>query len=199
MKGMKRITNRVSAAVLALLTLASVACDKNDKSESDPNLTLQDVTGQYVGTFDFTPAPSAINPDPQPETGVDISFEVTSSGTVHFAEFPAATLVKALMGDGADMLIAALGKISYDATIGTPTADASQLSAPLATPELRIEIAALQMVVLITIEAPEQFVYTKSGEVTFTLKTTKCQLGEGEMAGEPFDLVNTLKFTAKKQ
>lgn len=199
MKGMKRITNRVSAAVLALLTLASVACNKNDKKESDPNLTLQNVTGQYVGTFDFTPAPSTINPNPQPETGIDISFEVTPSGAVHFPEFPAATLVKALMGEGADALISALGTIAYDATLGTPTADASKLSAPLATPALRIEIAALQMVVLVTIEAPEQFSYTKSGEATFTLKTTKCQLGEGEMAGEPFDLVNTLKFTAKKQ
>lgn len=190
--------HRIATATLALCTLATVACDKDDKKQSDPQLTLQNVTGQYAGTFDFTPAPSDINPDPQPETGIDIAFEITSSGTVHFPEFPAATLVKALLGDGADALIPLLGTISYDATIGTPTADASTLSAALATPVLRIDLSGL-MVVLISIEAPEQFVYTKEGEVTFTLKTTKCQLGEGETAGEPFDLVNTLKFTAKKK
>lgn len=188
----------IAIATLACCTLATVSCDKKDKKESDPKLTLQNVTGQYAGTFDFTPAPSDINPDPQPETGIDIAFEVTESGAVHFPEFPAAELVKALLGDGADALIPMLGTISYDATIGTPSADASKLSAALATPVLRIDLSGM-MIVLITIEAPEQLVYTKEGKVTFTLKTTKCQLGEGETAGEPFDLVNTLTFTATKK
>lgn len=195
---MTRITHRIATAALALCTLAATACDKDKKEQSDPQLTLQNVTGQYVGTFDFTPAPSDINPNPQPETGLDIAFEITEGGAVHFPEFPAAALVKALLGDGAEGLIPLLGTITYDATIGTPAADAERFTAPLTTPQLRIDLSGV-MVVLISIEAPEQLVCTKSGEVTFTLKTTKCQLGEGESAGEPFDLVNTLKFTARKE
>lgn len=195
---MKRITiYRIAAATLFLGALFTTACSKKDNPGAT-NLTLRDAVGQYVGTFDFTPEPSAINPDPQPETGLDVAFEVTSAGAVHFAEFPAATLVKALLGSSADAILSTLGTISYDATIGTPAADASQLSAALTTPQLRIDVGGM-MVVLVTIEAPDPFLYLQSGDVTFTLKTTKCQLGEGAAAGEPFDLVNTLKFTAKKQ
>lgn len=195
---MKQMTNRLAAVVLALLALTTVACDKNNGSEA-PRLTRQDAAGSYVGTFDFTPTPSEINSNPQPETGIDISFEVTPEGTVHFASFPADVLVKALLGEEASAtLIPMLGTISYDVTIDTPIADASVLTAALKTPVLRIDLKGM-MVVLITIKATEPFLYTKSGDLTFTLETTQCQLGEAADAGKPFELINTLKFTAKKQ
>ena len=199
MKTMKKFTNSLAAVALACLALVSTACDKDDNDDDKGSaLTLQEMVGTYSGTFDFTPSSSDINPDPQPETGIDVSFEVTDQGTVHFPEFPAATLVKALLGDqAASALIPMLGTITYDVTIGTPTADDSKLSAALTTPQLKISIPS--MPVLITIEAPEQLVYASDGSVQFTLKTTKCQLGEGESAGEPFDLVNELEFTAQKQ
>lgn len=198
MKTMKKFTNSLAAVALASLALVSTACDKDD-DDKDSALTLQEMVGTYSGSFDFTPSPSDINPDPQPETGIAVSFEVTDQGTVHFPEFPAATLVKALLGEeGASSLLPLLGTISYDVTIGTPASDDSKLSAALTTPQLRIDLSGM-MVVLITIEAPDQLTYTKAGEIKFTLKTVKCQLGEGESAGAPFDLVNTLEFTAKKQ
>ena len=201
MKTMKKFTNSLAAVALACLALAATACDTDDHDNDDDKgsaLTLQEMVGTYSGTFDFTPSPSSINPEPQPETGIAVSFEVTDQGTVHFPEFPAATLVKALLGEeGAAMLLPLLGTITYDVTIGTPTADDSKLSAALTTPQLRISIPS--MPVLITIEAPDQLTYTKEGEIKFTLKTVKCQLGEGESAGEPIDLVNTLEFTAQKQ
>lgn len=199
MKTMKKFTNSLAAVALACLALVSTACDKDDNDDDKGSaLTLQEMVGTYSGTFDFTPSPSSINPDPQPETGIAVSFEVTDQGSVHFPEFPAATLVKALLGEeGASSLLPLLGTISYDVTIGTPTADDSKLSAALTTPQLKISIPS--MPVLITIEAPEQLVYASDGSVQFTLKTTKCQLGEGESAGEPFDLVNELEFTAQKQ
>ena len=199
MKTMKKFTNSLAAVALACLALVSTACDKDDNDDDKGSaLTLQEMVGTYSGTFDFTPSPSSINPEPQPETGIAVSFEVTDQGTVHFPEFPAATLVKALLGEeGAAMLLPLLGTITYDVTIGTPTADDSKLSAALTTPQLKISIPP--MPVLITIEAPDQLTYTKEGEIKFTLKTVKCQLGEGESAGEPIDLVNTLEFTAQKQ
>lgn len=199
MKTMKKFTNSLAAVALACLALVSTACDKDDNDDDKGSaLTLQEMVGTYSGTFDFTPSPSSINPEPQPETGIAVSFEVTDQGTVHFPEFPAATLVKALLGEeGAAMLLPLLGTITYDVTIGTPTADDSKLSAALTTPQLKISIPP--MPVLITIEAPDQLTYTKEGEIKFTLKTVKCQLGEGESAGEPIDLVITLEFTAQKQ
>lgn len=200
MKTMKKFTNSLAAVALACLALAATACDKDDNDDDKGTaLTLQEMVGAYSGTFDFTPSPSSINPDPQPESGIAVSFEVTDQGTVHFPEFPAATLVKALLGEeGASSLLPLLGTISYDVTIGAPTADDSKLSAALTSPQLRIDLSGV-MVVLITIEATDQLTYTKEGEIKFTLETVKCQLGEGESAGAPFDLVNTLEFTAKKQ
>ena len=205
---MQKFMKGLVGAALACLTLAFAACDKDDNKGNNPGinpgnpdqqLTLQELTGSYSGTFDFTASPSDLNPSPKPETDVAVTFEVTDKGVVHFPEFPAAALVKALLGEEkAETLIPLLGKISYDATIGKQTADASKLSAELTTPQLRIDMNGT-MVVLISIEAPEQLTYTKEGEIRFTLKTTKCQLGEGESAGEPFDLVNTLEFKAKKQ
>ena len=91
-----------------------------------------------------------------------------------------------------------LGSCPTNETSGPPASDDSKLSAALTTPQLRIDLSGV-MVVLITIESPDQLTYTKAGEIKFTLKTVKCQLGEGESAGAPFDLVNTLEFTAKKQ
>lgn len=196
MKTMQKFTNKLAAVALACLTLASVACDKDDDDDDkkSSNLTVQEMVGDYTGTFDFTPSPSSINPDPQPESDIEVAFEVTEQGIIHFAEFPAASLIKALLGEeDASKLLPLLGKISYDATIGTPTADDSNLSASLTTPQLQITIPGL--VVLITIESPDQLTYTKTGEIKFTLKTSKCEME----AGKPFDLVNVLEFTAKKQ
>lgn len=196
---MQNFKNKLAAAALACLTLASVACDNDDKENPGQQLSLGELTGSYTGTFDFLASPSDLNPDPQPQTGIAVTFEVTDEGTVHFPEFPAAELVKALIGEEeAATLLPLLGTISYDATIGTPTADESQLTAALTTPQLRIDLSGI-MVVLITIDSPEPLSYTKEGAIRFTFKTTKCQLGEGEEAGEPFDLINTLEFTAKKQ
>lgn len=192
--------NRLTVILLAILTLGFAACDNDDKEGPAPtDLTLQEMVGQYTGTFDFTAEPSDLNPEPQPQLGIPVSFEVTDKGTIHFPEFPADELVKALLGEeGAAGLLPMLGTISYDATIGTPTADDTTLSASLTTPTLRIQVGTI-LVVLISIEAPEQLTYTQESGIHFTLRTTKCQLGEGETAGEPFDLVNTLVFKARKQ
>ena len=199
MKTMQKFTNRLAAVALACLAFASVSCDKDDDDEKSSDLTIQEMVGDYTGTFDFIPSPSSINPDPQPESDLNVSFEVTDQGTIHFAAFPAASLVKSLLGEqGSAALIPMLGTITYDAEIETLSANASQLSATLTTPQLRIDIPDV-MVVLITIVSPGQLTYTKAGEIKFTLKTVKYQLGEGETAGKPSDLVNELEFTAKKQ
>lgn len=202
MTHIRKITNTLAAVALACLTLASAACsDDDDNNTPAPDkqgeaLTLQDVAGSYAGTFDFTAEPSELNPKPEPQTGIAVSLEVTEKGTLHFAEFPAATLVKALLADSASDVIAMLGTVTYDATIGTPTADASKLTAALTTPDLVISLMAGALKVQIAIEAPEQLSYTKGGgDLTFTLKTLRCTLNDEA----PMDLVNTLTFTVQKQ
>lgn len=186
-------TTLFAAALLASALLT--ACSDDDDAAV---LTLADLTGSYAGTFDFTPSPSDLNPEPVPETGVAVELQV-ENGRVVFPEFPAATLVKALVGEeGAAGLVPMLGTISYEAAIGAPTADAAVLTAELDTPVLRLDVGGV-LVVLITIESPDELRYTKEGTLTFTLKTTLCQLGEGESAGSPFDLVNELKFTVAKR
>ena len=201
MTHIRKITNTLAAAALACLTLVSTACsDDDDNNTPAPDkqgeaLTLQDAVGSYTGTFDFTAEPSELNPNPEPQTGIAVSLEVTEEGTLHFAEFPAAELVKTLLGDSASGVIAMLGTVSYDATIGTPTADASKLTAALTTPDLVISLMAGALKVQIAIEAPEQLSYTKEGNLTFTLKTIRFSLVDGT----PTDLVNTLKFTVQKQ
>lgn len=201
MTHIRKITNTLAAVALACLTLVSAACsDDDDNNTPAPDkqgeaLTLQDAVGSYTGTFDFTAEPSELNPNPEPQTGIAVSLEVTEEGTLHFAEFPAATLVKALLGDSAPDVIAMLGTVTYDTTIGTPTADASKLTAALTTPDLVISLMAGALKVQIAIEAPEQLSYTKEGNLAFTLKTIRFTLGDGT----PTDLVNTLKFTVQKQ
>lgn len=201
MTHIRKITNTLAAVALACLTLVSTACsDDDDNNTPAPDkqeeaLTLQDAVGSYTGTFDFTAEPSELNPNPEPQTGIAVSLEVTEEGTLHFAEFPAATLVKTLLGDSASGVIAMLGTVTYDTTIGTPTADASKLTAALTTPDLVISLMAGALKVQIAIEAPEQLSYTKEGNLTFTLKTIRFSLGDGT----PTDLVNTLKFTVQKQ
>lgn len=202
MTHIRKITNTLAAVALACLTLTSTACsDDDDNSTPDPDkqeqgqtLTLQDAVGSYTGTFDFTSEPSTLNPAPQSQNDIAVSLEVTEEGAVHFAEFPAATLVTALLGEeAAGSLIDMLGTITYDATIGTPTADATKLSAALTTPALTINLMGGMMKVEITIESPEQLTYTKEGGLTFTLKTTKASIN-----GEEMELVNTLTFDVKK-
>lgn len=201
MTHIRKITNTLAAVALACLTLASAACsDDDDNNTPAPDkqgeaLTLQDVAGSYAGTFDFTAEPSELNPKPEPQADIAVSLEVNEKGTLHFAEFPAATLVKALLGESASGVIAMLGTVTYDATIGTPTADASKLTAALTTPDLVISLMAGALKVQIAIEAPEQLSYTKEGNLVFTLKTLRCTLGDGA----PMDLVNTLTFTVQKQ
>lgn len=180
-----------------LCSAAFVAACSDDEKPAAP-LTLADLEGSYVGTFDFTPAPSDLNPAPVPERGVAVDLRV-ENGEVLFPEFPAATLVKALVGEeGAAGLLPMLGKITYAAPIGTPTADSETLTAALTTPVLRLDVGGV-LVVLITIEAPDTLRYTGEGVLTFALRTTQCQLGEGASAGAPFDLVNELRFTVRKQ
>lgn len=201
MTHIRKITNTLAAVALACLTLVSTACsDDDDNNTPDPDkqgeaLTLQNAAGSYSGTFDFTAEPSELNPNPEPQTGIAVSLEVTGEGTLHFAEFPAATLVKALLGDSASGVIAMLGTITYDATIGTPTADASKLTAALTTPDLEISLMAGAMKVQIAIKAPEQLTFTKEGTLTFTLETVNCSIN----GADPMSLVNTLTFTVQKQ
>ena len=201
MTHIRKITNTLAAVALACLTLVSTACsDDDDNNTPAPDkqgeaLTLQDAVGSYTGTFDFTAEPSELNPNPEPQTGIAVSLEVTEEGAIHVPEFPAAELVKTLLGDSASGVIAMLGTVTYDATIGTPTADASKLTAALTTPDLVISLMAGALKVQIAIEAPEQLSYTKEGNLTFTLKTIRFTLGDGT----PTDLVNTLKFTVQKQ
>lgn len=202
MTHIRKITNTLAAVALACLTMTTVACSDDDdnatpnpdQQEQEQALTLQDLVGSYTGTFDFTAEPSALNPAPQAQNDIAVSVEVTEEGAVHFAEFPAATLVTALLGEeAAGSLIAMLGTITYDATIGTPTADATKLSAELTTPVLTLNLMGGIMKVEITIESPEQLIYTKEGGLTFTLKTTKATVN-----GEEMELVNTLTFDVKK-
>lgn len=202
MTHIRKITNTLAAVALACLTMTTVACSDDDdnatpnpdQQEQEQDLTLQDLVGSYTGTFDFTAEPSALNPAPQSQNDIAVSVEVTEEGAVHFAEFPAATLVTALLGEeAAGSLIPMLGTIIYDATIGTPTADATKLSADLTTPVLTLNLMGGIMKVEITIESPDQLTYTKEGGLTFTLKTTKATVN-----GEEMELVNTLTFDVKK-
>ena len=180
----------LAATLLSTLTFAACSDDDNNNQ----TLTTADLTGSYAGTFDFTPSPSDLNPAPKPETEIAIELKV-ENGKVIIPEFPATTLIKALLGDEAGgSLGALLGSIAYEATIGTPTANDTELTARLTTPVLRIDLGE-ELTVLITIESPDALRYEKSGALTFTLKTTQCQMGDGA----PFDLVNELKFKVTKK
>lgn len=199
MKNMKKFFGMVllSAALLPAALLTACDSDNDDNTAPTEALTISDLTGTYAGTFDFTPVPSDLNPDPAPENGVAVELQV-EDGQVIFPDFPAPTLIKALVGEeGAAGLVPMLGTITYTATLDTPTADSEMLTSKLIAPVLRLDVGGV-LVVLITIEAPGELRYVKDGTLTFTLKTTKCQLGEGESAGEPFDLVNELNFTVSK-
>lgn len=166
---------------------------QQQQKESPTPLSLSDMTGEYAGTFDFTPSPSSLNPSPEAQNGVEVSLRV-EDGRIVIPRFPASTLVTALLGEEqAAQLLTMLGDISYEVEIGTPTADDTQLSAALTAPQLRIDLAGV-LVVLIDIEASAKMTFTRSGTLAFTLRTTRCQLGEGASAGEPFELVNELKF-----
>ncbi len=187
---MKKMFRKTVLAATLLSTLMFAACSDDDDNRA---LKLADLTGSYAGTFDFTPSPSKINGDPKPETNIAIELKV-ENGKVVIPQFPATTLIKALLGDAGAEIAAGLKPIAYEAVIGTPTADAAVLTAKLATPQLRIDIDGLPPI-LITIESPDMLRYDKSGALTFTLKTTQCQMGDGA----PFDLVNELKFKVTKK
>lgn len=193
---MKKIFKKTLVAATLLSTAFFAACSDDNEASC---LTLADLTGAYAGTFDFAPSPSDLNPDPKPEKGIAIELNV-ENGKVVFPVFPAGTIIEALVGEeGAEELVAMLGTISYEAPIGTPSAaDAELLTATLTTPVLRLDVGGV-LIVSITIESPDELRYDKSGVLAFTLKTTQCQLGEGDGAGTPFDLVNELKFTVSKK
>lgn len=190
---MKHLCRLTATALCLLATALFTACGNSNKKESPTPLSLSDMTGEYAGTFDFTPSPSSLNPSPEAQNGVEVSLRV-EDGRIVIPRFPASTLVTALLGEEqAAQLLTMLGDISYEVEIGTPTADDTQLSAALTAPQLRIDLAGV-LVVLIDIEAPAKMAFTRSGTLAFTLRTTRCQLGEGASAGEPFELVNELKF-----
>ncbi len=193
MKQMQTFMNRLASVTMACLTLALVACDKDDDTKTDPDLTLQQMVGNYSGSFDFKASPSDLNPNPQPQTDIPVSFEVTDQATIHFPEFPIEAILKALVGESAaETLLEQIGTISYDANMIDVSANASRLSASLTTPVLRINIG---LEVVITIESPQELSFTKEGLLEFTLKTTQYQMG----SFEPASLVNELIFTARKQ
>ena len=186
------------AALAAACATGLFFCACNDDNDTKKPLTIADLNGSYTGTFDFTPSPSDINPDPSVEKGIPVTFEV-KNGSVFFPEFPAATLIKALVGEEAgEQLAATIGKITYEAPIVDAESDQRQLAAKLETPKLRIDVGGA-LVVLISIDSPGRLTYTNEGALRFTLRTTECQLGEGEAAGDPFDLVNELVFDVTKQ
>ena len=190
---MKHLCRLTATALCLLATALFTACGNSNKKESPTPLSLSDMTGEYAGTFDFTPSPSSLNPSPEAQNGVEVSLRV-EDGRIVIPRFPASTLVTALLGEEqAAQLLTMLGDISYEVEIGPPTADDTQLSAALTAPQLRIDLAGV-LVVLIDIEAPAKMTFTRSGTLAFTLRTTRCQLGEGASAGEPFELVNELKF-----
>ncbi len=190
---MKKMFRKTVLAATLLSTLLFAACSDDD---DDRALTLADLTGSYSGTFDFTPSPSDLNPAPKPETNVAIELKI-ENGKVVIPEFPASTLIKALVGEEqAGGLISMLGAISYEATIGTPTADNIALTAPLTTPALSIILRSGEELAKIQIESPNALRYEKSGALTFTLKTTELQMSSAE---RPVPLVNELKFTVAKQ
>lgn len=190
---MKHLCRLTATALCLLATALFTACGNSNKKESPTPLSLSDMAGEYAGTFDFTPSPSSLNPSPEAQNGVEVSLRV-EDGRIVIPRFPASTPVTALLGEEqAAQLLTMLGDISYEVEIGTPTADDTQLSAALTAPQLRIDLAGV-LVVLIDIEAPAKMTFTRSGTLAFTLRTTRCQLGEGASAGEPFELVNELKF-----
>ncbi len=190
---MKKMFRKTVLAATLLSTLLFAACSDDD---DDRALTLADLTGSYSGTFDFTPSPSNLNPAPKPETNVAIELKV-ENGKVVIPNFPATTLIRALLGEEmAGSVEAMLGTIAYEATIGTPTADNTAFTAPLTTPVLSIILRSGEELAKIQIESPNALRYEKSGALTFTLKTTQLQMSG---AATPVPLVNELKFKVTKK
>ena len=146
-----------SAILLAMLALSFTACKDSDNT---PALTMADVQGEYVGTFDFVGEPSDINPDGVSKDGVAISLKV-ENGKITLPAFPATTLVEALLGEeGAADIIPMLGVVSYEATIGQAAASGEAFSAPLTTGRLDIPVGPEGMTIMtvqIDITAPVDY------------------------------------------
>ena len=84
MNRMKKLFGTTLFAAALLASALFTACNDDDDAAA---LTAADLTGTYAGTFDFTPSPSDLNPEPAPETGVAVELKV-EHGKVVFPELP---------------------------------------------------------------------------------------------------------------
>ena len=73
---MKHLCRLTATALCLLATALFTACGNSNKKESPTPLSLSDMTGEYAGTFDFTPSPSSLNPSPEAQNGVEVSLRV---------------------------------------------------------------------------------------------------------------------------
>ena len=192
----RTFTHRLAVSVLTLFTLASAACDKNEDSEPELELSLQGMAGQYAGTFNFIPTSFSsgnLNENSRPEIGLAVSFEVTPDGVLHFPNFPIEPLVEAILGEEAsEEVLAQIGTISYDANLVRISSDGTPLSASLTTPVLRINIGTEAV---ITIESPKPLTFSKQGMLQFSLKAVKYWTDNTEASTRN----DEWRFTAQKQ
>ncbi|MEG2771715.1 MAG: hypothetical protein RR960_05150 [Alistipes sp.] len=199
---MKRFFKTAFVLAMSFTALAFAGCSDDEKNLPEKDLTVDNLSGNYVGTFNFDGSDMEGNPVKKQDLPISLNVE---KNKVIFPEFPISAILSALVGEEAGAGLAGMiGKLSYTVEMVDPVADAQSLSSTLKTPRLRIVVASegvTIMVVLIDLESPGKMVYTASNKtLTFVLKTTKFGYEEAGVDNpEMFPLLNTLTFKVVKK